>query len=88
MTVTLGPDGLQDDIAAAIASVIAVANKPARQLNIDVMESIISINQHFHNDDWVWRVNYGDKDYIGRRGGDLIIEVNPKDITIQKVFWG
>ncbi len=80
MTVTLGLHVLQDDIA--------VANKRGRQLNIDVMESIISITQHFHNDGWVWRVNYGAKDYIGRRGGDLIIEVNSKDITIQKVLWG
>ena len=72
----------------AIARAIASANKRARELNIDVMESIISLTQHLHNNSWVWRVNYGAKDYIGRRGGDLIVEVNPKDFTILRVLWG
>ncbi|GEM_PF-391136 len=81
-------DVLQDDIAVAIARAIASANKRARELNIDVMESTISLTQHLHNNSWVWRVNYGAKDYIGRRGGDLIVEVNPKDFTILRVLWG
>jgi hypothetical protein len=88
MTVTLSSDVLQDDIAVAIARVIASANKRARELNIDVTQSIISLTQYPHNDGWVWRVNYGAKDYIGRRGGDLIVEVNPEDISIQRVLWG
>jgi hypothetical protein len=88
MTVTLSPDVLQDDIAVGIARVIAVANKRARELNIDVLQSIISLTQHPQHDAWVWRVNYGAKDYIGRRGSDLMVEVNPEDITIKRVLWG
>ncbi|MEG3858074.1 hypothetical protein [Microcoleus sp. herbarium12] len=88
MTARLSSDVLQDDIAVAIARAIAAANKRARELNIDVMQSIISLTQHPQNDSWVWRVNYGARDYIGRRGGDLIIEVNPEDISIQRVLWG
>jgi hypothetical protein len=88
MTVTLSSDVLQDDIAVAIARVVASANKRARELNVDVVQSIISLTQHPQNDGWVWRVNYGAKDYIGRRGGDLIVEVNPEDISIHRVLWG
>jgi hypothetical protein len=88
MAVALSPDVLQDDIAVGIACVIAAANKRARESNIDVLESIISLTQHPQQNSWVWRVNYGAKDYIGRRGGDLIVEVNPDDVSIQRVLWG
>jgi hypothetical protein len=88
MTVTLSADVLQDDMAVALARVIAAANKRARELDIDVWQSIISLTQHPQNDTWVWRVNYGARDYVGRRGGDLIIEVNPEDASIQRVIWG
>jgi hypothetical protein len=30
----------------------------------------------------------GTKDYIGRRGGDLMVEVNPEDASIYRVLWG
>jgi hypothetical protein len=88
MTVALSQDVLQDDIAVGIARVIAAANKRARESNIDVLRSIISLTQHPQDNRWVWRVNYGAKDYIGRRGGDLIVEVNPDDVSSQRVLWG
>jgi hypothetical protein len=88
MTVALSQDVLQDDIAVGIARVIAAANKRARESNIDVLQSIISLTQHPQPDGWVWRVNYGAKDYIGRRGGDLIVEVDPDDVSVQRVLWG
>ena len=49
--------------------------------------SIISITQNFEHG-LRWRVNYGPKDYIGRRGGDLIVEVDATDMTIQQVLYG
>jgi hypothetical protein len=88
MSVALSSDVLQDDVAVTVARVIASANKRARELNVDVMQSIISLTQHSQDGSWVWRVNYGAKDYIGRRGGDLMVEVNPEDASIQRVLWG
>lgn len=88
MAATLSSDVLQDDVAIAIARAIASANKRARELGVDVLQSIISLTQHSQDEGWVWRVNYGPKDYIGRRGGDLIVEVNPEDASIQRVLWG
>jgi hypothetical protein len=35
-----------------------------------------------------WRINYGPRDYVGRRGGDLIIEVDPDNARINQVLWG
>lgn len=88
MTVTLPAEVLQDDIAVSLARATAVANKRAGELGIDVLQSIITITQRSVNGDVFWRINYGPKDYVGRRGGDLIIEVNQKTADIHQVLRG
>ena len=87
MSATLTADVLQDDLAVLLARVLAAANKRARELGVDVLQSFITITQSFENGS-SWRVNYGPKDYIGRRGGDLIIEVDAGDISIKQVLRG
>jgi len=88
MAATLGPDVLQDDIAVSLARGLAAANKRARELGIDVLQSLITITQHSRNGGLLWRINYGPRDYIGRRGGDLIIDVDPDDASIKQVLRG
>lgn len=87
MIKTLTSDVLQDDIAVSIAHVIASANRRAVQLGVDVHQSLITITERFEND-WFWRINYGPKDFINHRGGDLIIDVNPLDASIKRVYHG
>lgn len=58
------------------------------ELGIDVLQSIMAITQRFVNGDVFWRINYGPKDYIKHRGGDLIIEVNQKTADIHRVLRG
>jgi hypothetical protein len=60
----------------------------ARDLGVDVVDSLITISQHPLNGGFVLRINYGPKDYTGRRGGDLLIEVDVKDASIRKVLRG
>lgn len=88
MAVTLPTEVLQDDIAISLARASAAANKRAGELGIDVLQSIITITQRSVNGDLFWRINYGPKDYVGRRGGDLIIEVNQKTAEIHQVLRG
>ena len=87
MSGPLAADVLQDDLAVSLARVIAAANKRARELGIDVVQSFITITQSFDNGPR-WRINYGPKDYVGRRGGDLIVEVDADDISIKQVLRG
>ncbi len=87
MSATLTADVLQDDLAVLLARVLAIANKHARELGVDVLQSFITITQSFESGPR-WRVNYGPKDYIGQRGGDLIIEVDAGDISIKQVLRG
>lgn len=87
MSATLSADVLQDDLAIELARVLAVANQRARELGVDVSRSFITITQSFA-DGPRWRVNYGPKDYVGRRGGDLMIEIDAADVSIKQVLRG
>jgi hypothetical protein len=88
MAETLTAEVLQDDIAVSLARAMAAANKRARELGTDVLQSLITITQRSANGDVFWRINYGPKDYIDRRGGDLIIEVDQNTSSIHQVLWG
>jgi len=84
---TLSSEVLQDDMAVVVARVMATANKRARELGVDILQSLVTITQHFDKG-VLWRINYGPKDYINQRGGDLIIEVGGDDIKIKQVLRG
>lgn len=88
MATSLALEVLQDDIAVSLARVIATANRRARDLGVDVDQSLITISQLPLNGGLLWRVNYGPKDYVERRGGDVIIEVDPSDASIKRVLRG
>ena len=88
MAATLTADVLQDELAISLAQVLAVANKRARESGIDLRQSLISIAQCPFDGGSVWRINYGPKDYVGRRGGDFIVEVDPISASIKRVLYG
>ena len=88
MAATLTAEVLRDHVAVSLARTMATANKRARELGVDVIQSLITITQHISNGTSLWRVNYGPRDYVGHRGGDLIIEVNPLDASIRQVLRG
>ena len=88
MAVPLAADVLQDDLAVSLARAIAAANKRAHELGVNAVQSLITITQQSSNSEALWRINYGSKDYVGRRGGDLIIDVDPTDASIKNVLWG
>jgi hypothetical protein len=88
MAAPLTADVLQDELAVSLASALAAANKRAREAGVDVTESIITIDQHAVDDVLMWRINYGPRNYIGRRGGDLVIKVDPTDASIRQVRQG
>ena len=66
---------------------LAAANARARELGVDVLQSLVSITHNFEHG-LRWRVNYGPKNYVGRRGGDLLVEVDGEDLSIRQVLHG
>lgn len=87
MATVLSAEVLQDDIAVSLARVIAAANKRAQELGVDVVQSLITITQVLDND-LRWRINYGPKNYIDQRGGDLIVEVDAREVKVTQVLRG
>ncbi len=67
---------LQDEIVVLAAQFLASANRKAKELGVDVKESLITVSQQLANGLWRWRVHYGARDYIGRCGGDLMIDLD------------
>ena len=88
MTAPLTAEVLQDDLAISLARAMAAANKKARELGVDVARSLISIVQQPQNGDSIWQINYGSQDYVNRRGGDILVEVDMRDATIRRVLHG
>lgn len=88
MTATLIAEVYQDDIAVTIANILATANKRASEMGVDVADSLLTITQRLQDDILYWRINYGPKDYMNRRGGDLIVDVAATSGKVEKVLWG
>lgn len=62
-------------------------NQDGNEFGVDVSQSLITITQSFENSP-CWRVNYGPKDYVGRRGGDLIVDVDAADARVTQILHG
>ena len=88
MATTSTADFLEDQLAVSLARVLAAANRQAHQSGIDATESSISISQRPSNGEVIWRVNYSAKEAVGRRGGDLIVDVDGRDCKIKQVLRG
>ncbi len=88
MAVALTADVLQDELAVSLARVVAAANARAREAGIDLRQSLITITQQILESGLIWRVNYGPKDYVGRRGGDFIVEVDSTSAQVKRVLRG
>ena len=87
MSATLSTEVLNDELAVSLARVIAASNKRAEESGVDVQHSIISITQ-VDSEASQWRINYGPRNYVTQRGGDLLVEVNAADATVTKVLRG
>lgn len=87
MSAILTAEVLQDELAVSLARIIAAANKRARAAGVNVTESLVTITQ-VSNGDLYWRINYGPKDYINQRGGDVIIDVDAGDSSVRQVLRG
>jgi hypothetical protein len=88
MATVLSNETLQDEIALSVAQVLASANRRARELGVDLKESLITLSQYSSHGDLMWRVHYGPRDYVGRRGGDLTIDLGAANADIKQVLRG
>ncbi len=88
MAAVLSPEVLEDDVAVLLARVIAAANTRARDAGVDVPDSQMTITEATTDGRVVWRVSYCPRNYVGRRGGDLVVDVDPHDAKVLRVLRG
>ena len=66
----------QDRLAMSVARALAVANDGALSHGTQPQDCLITISEEPSDEGRLWRVNYGARDYVNQRGGDLIVLVD------------
>jgi hypothetical protein len=86
---TVSLDDLQhDNLAMSVARALALANDAAEAHGTAPAESLVSISEESSAGGRVWRVHYGPRDYVSRRGGDLTVYVDDRGQAVQRVIRG
>jgi hypothetical protein len=78
----------QDNLAMSVAHALSAANRAAQQHGVDVAASLVTIVEQTSTAGRQWRIHYGPRDYISRRGGDLSIVVDGQTTEIRQVLRG
>jgi hypothetical protein len=77
----------RDALALSVARAIALANESALANGITPADSLVTISEKNTPEGRCWQVHYGARDYINRRGGDLIIFVDIPPTSVQRVLY-
>lgn len=77
-----------DDLAMAVARAVAIANEAATAQGVNLAESLVTIMEEAAPPERLWRIHYGPRAYLHRRGGDLIVLVDERAGTVQRVIHG
>jgi hypothetical protein len=81
-------DMQQDRLVMSVARALALANEAAIAHGTEPSESLVTISEEASAASRVWRIQYGPRDYVGRRGGDLIVLVDDRGQAVQRVIRG
>lgn len=88
MPQTLDKAVLEDELAVSLARAVAAANIRARREGVELKQSLVTAAEHAGSGEVCWRISYGPREYIQRRGGDVIIEVGINDGQVRRVLRG
>jgi hypothetical protein len=78
----------QDTLAMSMAHAVVVANEAAKSRGTDVADCLVTITEESPPPARSWRVHYGPRAYLSRRGGDLIVVVDESTAAVTKVLLG
>jgi hypothetical protein len=74
----------KDRRVMSVAKALALANETALATGWDPATSLVTITEELDSAGSLWRVHYGPRDYINRRGGDLVILVDELVILVDE----
>jgi hypothetical protein len=78
----------RDQLAMAVAGALAVANQTAIREGINVPDALVTITEETDAAGRYWRIHYGPRDYVRRRGGDLIVLVEDATGNVKQILRG
>ena len=86
---TLTLEEIQEDtLVMSVARALAVANEAAVAEGVVPADSLVTIFEEPTDEEGDWRIHYGPRDYIGRRGGDLIVVVDECAGVVRRIIRG
>ena len=86
---TLSLEEMQhDELVMSVARALTLANEAAIAKGIEPGNSLVTITEETAPSGRMWRINYGPRDYVGLRGGDLIVLVDERGEAVQRVIYG
>ena len=78
----------QDHLVMSVAQALALANEAAVAQGVEPADSLVAITEEGPIASRLWHVHYGPRDYVGRRGGDLIVIVDEQNAVVQRIIRG
>ena len=78
----------QNQLVASVARALTLANDAAFAQGIEPADSLVTITEEACATGRVWRIHYGPREYVGRRGGDLIVLVDECSDAVQRIIRG
>jgi hypothetical protein len=78
----------EDHLVMSVARALALANEAALKQGTAPADSLVTITEETSTTGRLWRIHYGPRDYVGRRGGDLIVLVDEATEAVQRIIRG
>ena len=78
----------QDKLVMSVAHALALANETALAQGTEPADSLVTITEETSDDGRVWRIHYGPRNFVSRRGGDLIVLVDDRSAAVQRIIRG
>ena len=78
----------QDHLAMSVARALTIANDEAIRQGTDPAVSLVTISEDLSASGRLWRIHYGPRDYISRRGGDLTVLVDEPAGKVDRIIHG
>ena len=88
MTHQLDKTVLEDALAVSLARAMARANRRALEEGFSVADCLVSVAESIENGASFWRISYGPRNPVRRRGGELVVDVGTDDAEVRRVLRG
>jgi hypothetical protein len=77
----------QDQLVMSVARALILANEAALAQGTNPNDSLVTITEE-ETAGRLWRIHYGPRDYLNRRGGDLSVLVDEQSGAVQRIIRG